>query len=263
MIAYRKAYEGYKDNQSKYALAVPTMLKYDLLRLAQRMGLSDEATQYRREFGIEMQPKTASELGEVVFVLNNGLAPIKREQAINSIDPASGTWVRVAVPYYESRPNQVVAARISAAGRQAEAETVEDIDAIARKSLDSHMPAIIARSVARAVVKSAAITAATRNSGHHDNDALIGLLGQLAVQVTSVATERADTRSWLTLPSNILLARLPLPPGRYTIKVELLGADGQVVAAPDYPDVVVFKAHKTYLTRHWVSPQLPTARRTK
>ena len=40
---------------------------------------------------------------------------------------------------------------------------------------------------------------------------------------------RADTRSWLTLPANIQMARLALPPGDYDVTVELLGADDQVI----------------------------------
>jgi len=61
------------------------------------------------------------------------------------------------------------------------------------------------------------------------------MLGALAVQVAAVATsvpipELAD------LASNIQLARLSLPSGSYSVKVELLGADQQVVASHDYPD---------------------------
>ena len=94
-------------------------------------------------------------------------------------------------------------------------------------------------------------------------DAAGAVLGSLAMQVAAVATERADTRSWLTLPANIQLARLPLPPGSYTIKVELLDAGEQIVATREYPGVVISKAHKTYLIEHWVPAQLFTSRRKK
>lgn len=270
LIAYRKAYEAYKKYQSNYGLAMPVMLKHDLLRLARRQGLSDEVAQYQKEFGIDppspASPKAvakSAEQGELVFVLNNGLAPIKREKAASVVDPVSGILVRIALPYYESRSNNVVAARISVSGKQVTTELMEDIDAIARKSLDSRLPAITARSVARAVVKVKTQKTLSGGRGNNENGAVAGLIGSFAMQVAAVATERADTRSWLTLPANIQLARLSLPPGRYTIKAELLGAGDQIVAIREYPEVEISKAHKTYLTEHWVPAQPSTTRRKK
>jgi len=267
MISYRSAYNVYKKYLTNYAVAMPSILKLDLIRMARQQGLTDELSQYKKEFGIELpnDEGVSKDDGELVFVLNNGLAPIKREKAINSFDAVSGSVVRIALPSYESRNINVVAARITVGNKQAITELMEDIDVIAKKNLDSHMPAIIARSVARVVVKAAASKqarqAATRMNNNKNDDAMIGMLGALAFQVAAVATERADTRSWLTLPSNIQMARLPLPPGNYSVKVELLGAGQQVVATQDYPGIVISQAHKTFLSQHWVPNQLSTTRR--
>ena len=265
LIAYRKAYQAYKKYQSNYGLAMPTQLKHDLLRLAQRVGLADEVAQYKKEFDIDLPPdqEKSPEQGELVFVFNNGLAPIKREHAVILPDPTSGILVRIALPQYESRPNNVVSARVTASGKQADTELMQDVDAIARHSLDARMAAITARTLVRAAAKIIASkkTQQAALNRSNSNDATLGLLGALAVQVAAVVTERADTRSWLTLPGNIQLARLSLPPGSYTIKVELLGADGQIVASSEYPEVVISKTHKTYLTQHWVPAQLATTRR--
>src|SRR3989338_8394916 len=88
MIAYRKAYEAYKKYRVNYGLAMPDMLKHDLLRLAHRQGLADEAAQYRQEFGIETPHEVIREQeGELVFVLNNGLAPVKREKIVGATSP--------------------------------------------------------------------------------------------------------------------------------------------------------------------------------
>ena len=265
MISYRNAYNVYKQYVANYSIAIPDTLKVDLMRLAKRQGLKDEFDKYKKEFGIELPPvskKAAAEQGELVFVLNSGLAPIKREKSINSFDPVSGTMVRVALPAYESRSNNVVDARITVNDMQATTEMMEDIDAIAKKNLDAHMPAIIARSIARLVVKNVASKkarqAALNNS--NDNNAMVGMLGALAFQVAAIATERADTRSWLTLPANIQMARLALPPGNYNVKVELIGMNKQVVATQDYPGIVIRKDHKTFLSEHWVPNQLTTRR---
>ena len=261
MIAYRKAYEAYKQYQNSFGMAVPTMLKYDLLRLAQREGLLDELARYQKEFNLPARlpgKGETTEKGELIFVLSNGLAPIKREKAVTLPDPSSGVLVRFALPYYESRFNNVVSARIVVSGMRASTELVDDIDAIARKSLDARMAAITARSLARTVAKVSAGKALQKKAldRRNENDAAVALLGSLALQVAAVVTERADTRSWLTLPANIQLARLPLPPGSYTVKVELLGKDGQLISSSEYREVLVSKSRKTYLTQHWVPAQL-------
>ena len=265
MISYRSAYNVYKKYLSNYSVAMPTMLKLDLMRMAKQQGLKDELKQYKSEFGIELPDNkgAAKDQGELVFVLNNGLAPIKREKAINSFEASTGSVVRIALPAYESRNNNVVAARIAVGDKQDVTEMMEDIDAIAKKNLDAHMPAIIARSVARVVVKAVASKQARQvaSKNNNNNEAMVGMLGALAFQVAAVATERADTRSWLTLPSNIQLGRLSLPPGTYNVKIELLGADQQVVTTQDYPGIVIRKAHKTFLSEHWVPNQISTTRR--
>ena len=170
MIAYRKAYEAYNKYRVNYGLAMPDMLKHDLLRLAQRQGLSDEAAQYKQEFGIETpheEIREPEQEGELVFVLNNGLAPIKREKIVGAtppspsvmadpttrykqITPALPVVVNIALPYHESRPNNVLNARVSVSGKQAYTQMMEDIDAIAKATGLPHA-AITARSIARAV----------------------------------------------------------------------------------------------------------------
>jgi len=146
----------------------------------------------------------------------------------------------------------VLSARVSVSGKQASTQMMENIDAIARASLDSHMPAITARSIARAVAKGV-IQESVDRAGNRKNDPAVELIGSLFVRVAAIATERADTRSWLTLPANVQLARLSVPPGSYTVTVDLLGAGERVIASRAYPGVVISKKHKTYLTQHWVA----------
>ena len=279
LIAYRKSYEAYKKYQKDYKVAVPDMLKHDLLRLAQRLGLPGEVKKFRREFGIapsDMENGKQDDEGELVFILNNGLAPIKREKVIGATayrpqdvagaasehgSPGLPVVVHIALPYYESRTSRVLKARVSVSGKQAYTQMMEDIDAIARASLESRLPAITARSVARAVAKVAIQKSVDRAGKKRDNDLAIELLSSFAVRVAAAATERADTRSWLTLPANIQLARLAIPAGQYTVHVELLGEGDQVIATREFPDIVVGRNRKTYLTQHWVPDLHQTSRR--
>jgi hypothetical protein len=197
--------------------------------------------------------------------LHNGLAPIKRENSAVLPDPKSGHIVRVSLPYYQDRPSPVGAARVRVGAVEALTEVTQDVSAIAQRTLESKMPGITARAVARAVIKAAAAKEARKQAeqqakNNKGESALAAALLSLTVEATTVLTERADTRSWLTLPDNIQLTRVPLPPGNYTVRVELLGSGRESLGTHDFRDVVVRKGHQTHLWQHVVLPS-PTASR--
>lgn len=263
LIAYRKSYEAYGKRRDNYGVAAPQALKNDLLRLTQYLGLTDEMRRYQQTFGVTRFTDQAAwrMQGELVFLLHNGLAPIKRERSTAVLDPPSGHFVRIAVPYYEQRVPIVRAARVVAGSATANTEMVADIQARALNTLDAKMPAITARALARAVVKAQLARAAREKARHNHDDAMAAALIGFGVEVANALTERADTRSWATLPHDIQLARLALPPGSYNIRIELLGFGGASVGAFDLPNVVIRPGRKTYLSRHSIASQPVTSRR--
>jgi hypothetical protein len=250
MIAYRKAYEAYRDHADLFGVPVPDSLKHDLIRLADRMELADEAARYRDEFGIKDTPSVAEllEKGELVFILHGGLAPIKYEQSITMTNPNTGRLIRLALPAYRPRPRQLAHARVSIDGRSVLTELVEDVSAISVKSLEARMPGITARALSRMVAKDAL----ARDAG--DRGGAQGLLG-VAVNIANTLTERADTRSWFTLPGQIQLARVALPAGDYVARIELVDTAGQLLHT-DEVQVKLREGEKVYVSRHWVPSYL-------
>lgn len=264
LIGYRKSYEAYLAYRDRYGLGVPEALKHDLLRLTDYLGLTAERRRYQEAFGIArwMDHAAWRRRGELVLVLHNGLAPVKREASRTVLDPASGHAVRVSLPYYAPRPPRARGARLRVAGRTARTEIVEDVQAAAVRTLEAKMPAITARAIARAVVKvqlaKAARAKALRERGE---GALSAAILGFGVEVANVLTERADTRSWATLPHDIQLARVSLPPGRYRARIELLGPGGGAAGRPESSDVVIRPGRKTYVSQHWVASHPAAARR--
>ena len=247
MISYRSAYTAYKHTPGG---VIPLELQNDLLRMSQQQGLTNELQQYETEFNAA--PSFHSEQGELIFILSNGLVSMKHERSM--IVPAlNGTFVRISLPFYREtlNGNNVASARIIVDNQQSTTELVGNIDSVARKNLDEHMPAIIARSAARAVVKSEAVSAVERNAMNNGgNNSSFDMLGALALQVAAVATEQADTRSWLTLPSNIQMARLHLPAGKHTVTIDFLDRNQNVVSTRN--EEVAITGRKTFLTQHWI-----------
>ncbi|MGE0081539.1 MAG: COG3014 family protein [Thiohalomonadaceae bacterium] len=246
LISYRKAYQAYKAHAGLYPIDIPASLKEDLLRLTARVGLKNEHRKFREEFGVSAWKDPGRKEGELIVLLHNGLAPIKREDRAVILPPRAPQVVTIALPRYEPRPAGVSAARVVAGDREARTEIVEDVNAIAQHTLSGRMPAITARALARAVAKFK-IT----ESAQKENKA-----AGLITNVAGLLTERADTRSWLTLPAEIQMARLRLPAGDHHVRLELLSPAGGVVETHEF-DVSVAKGGQTVLSRHWIPSLSP------
>jgi hypothetical protein len=254
MISYRKAYQAYERQLKDFGVALPDGLKLALVRMSQRMGLSNEHQGYMERFNIHRFDSVADlrKKGQLVFILGNGLAPKKQERSISLHDYRSNQLHRIALPYYPKSPQRLLLGglRLKMDGQQAEGSLVENVDGVAKKTLDEELPAIKARALARAVAKSAMVRETRRRNDDNNNGQLLGLL----MNIATVATERADTRSWVTLPSEFYLASMSLPPGRYDIDVQLLGQRGGVVDTMEYRDIEVKAGVNQYHFYQWVSP---------
>lgn len=245
LIAYRKAYKAYQGHRKFYSLTMPTSLKQDLLRLTEHEGIRNEFEQYKKSFALKNWPKqkTLSKQGEVILIIHNGLAPIMREHTV-AHGHHNGRLVRISLPFYHFRKNGFKYAQIKSDKTKARTDMVENINHIAQKTLHAYMPKITARTVARVIAKK---VTAKQAEDHHP-------LAGLIVNVANFASETADTRSWLTLPGDIHLARMPLKPGTYTINLEMMGHGGQVLSRHQFKNVKVKRGRKSYLSHHWVSP---------
>jgi hypothetical protein len=240
MIAYRQAYTAYRRGDP--AGGVPPALGRDLVRMAARVGgLEDELRTYRQEFDLpEGVPGPRPEEGEVIFLLHSGLVPIKRDNVIGAAT-RDGKLVMVSMPYYENRAPRVTGAQLHADAAVAVTTPVEDVDAVALATLEREKPAILARAIARAAVKHEASERADKEGD---------LLG-VVVNIAGAVSERADTRSWSTLPNRISLARMPLAAGRHEVHVALQDYAGAVIATRDYT-VDIAPGAKRFISLHWV-----------
>ena len=75
------------------------------------------------------------------------------------------------------------------------------------------------------------------------------------MNVAGIMTERADTRSWSTLPARIYIARLPHEPGRYDMTLELRNAAGVVVGPRAYKGLEIAAGNNHFISLHWLTAQ--------
>ncbi|MBN2564791.1 MAG: hypothetical protein JXB46_03690 [Candidatus Eisenbacteria bacterium] len=196
---------------------------------------------------------------EIVVIIDSGWAPYKREESVEvpihrALVPEElrgrtnlAAYVKIAYPEMVSVPGVGMRFRAGAeepAGRSATsapvmAEKVQDLDALAKWTLERRMPAIVLRSTLRATAKQVALAKAkheveekrdSKSSERSEADAgkekgglLKAVLGWLIEDLATVAvaeTEQADTRSWILLPAEIWLVRIPVEPGEYEVTVQ-------------------------------------------
>ena len=265
-ISYQDAEKGYEAYGAAFGMRAPDQLGLDLYRVASRLGYEDATERLSARYDLETSHRTDRGAAEAIVFVESGLIARKRQNEISiPIYDSDDTkrvwiaseravhryrhpvrhsykvkyWLKVALPYYESNRTRVYGARVSAAGHTARAELVEDLDAIAIKTLTEKEDTILMRTVARAIAKYTATKAAEEKSS---------VFGYL-VNFLGAATEAADTRSWLALPARVHMARLSLPPGTVDLLVELIDNRGETVEERLFP-AVRFEAGRPVVLSH-------------
>jgi hypothetical protein len=183
-----------------------------LVRLARVLDRREDREGWRERFGPETE--RPDDAAQVVVLAGVGLAPFKEEVSITL--PGPDGLIRWVVPRYVERPQPVARLVLSVEGAQESVSTVvvEDVAKVSHENLEDRIGWMAARSAARAVGKYAL--------SKQLEDSAEGL-GWIVGSLFTLTTERADLRSWQTLPATWQAARLYLPPGAHEL---VLSADG-------------------------------------
>lgn len=217
-IDYYKAYNVFKAYRRDYGTEIPPILVEDLMTAAAAAGRLDEVKDIAPPSGGPRPDGRA----KVVFIHLNGGAPVKEEDKI--ILPFKEGPITLAFPrFVVERPRcRQSGLLVSSSGEEgaslrAAAYMAEDVNAIAVKNLDDRKGRVVAKTLARAVVKQVAIRKATDNE-----------MGRVLLNVANIFIERADTRSWRTLPGEIYISRAYVPEGTYEAYAEACGRKNSV-----------------------------------
>jgi hypothetical protein len=263
LVAYRKAYDEYRRGHA-WARTVPSALKSDLLRVTDSLHLSTEHDEYLQAFPDRAwQPHAElQQLAQVVVISYNGRVARKEDlfldlpvsldalrlvllakglgggtQESRPVESAlygmNGHVVRVALPRLVAQKTQVAYGEVSLIGNSgsftAQTELMEDLSALARKQLDDRFSQLALKAVARAAVKYAVaegVTRSARAAAGSDYGALVGILVRGVTHGLAIASEEADKRTWQTLPDEIQITRLWVPPGTYEFRLQSVAKGG-------------------------------------
>jgi len=231
-IAYRNAYEVYKrDYVPFFEMPIPTQLKRDVYSMAFANGFKSDIEFYEKEFGMTSKDVQKSE-SELIIFWNNGFSPFKEQFSIDFTILRSGSFitfvnptlgynfsfpessvsqqdasnlsalriVRIAFPRYVHRPLIYNRAEVSLADKNYGFEMVENLDAIAFKSLNDRFGREMANALLRFAIKKASEMALRKEN--KDAAAILS--------IANAISEQADTRNWQTLPNTVSYTRIPL-----------------------------------------------------
>lgn len=229
-ISYRKAHEAYTQYVMAYGTRAPDFLLDDLVRTATMLSFTNEAAQYASLGGMPFDGMLKKQ-GSILVIVYSGRAPIKvEERPTVSVADSSGTLhtFQIALPKFVPRHRDARSYNITVISEDdslsAVADLMEDVTAIAEKTLDDRLTLLYLKSGGRAVLKFLAAEKIKSEMNKDDGSAVKNFLGSLAIDIVVGATEQADVRCWRTLPAEIHLARLNVPPGIFTVNTTQEGA---------------------------------------
>lgn len=197
-------------------------------------GLAADALRLKRLTGREAGPVLARQAdeGEVAVVLEVGQAPRKE-----SSNARAGPGAIIAVPVYRARTVALPLGQVRVGDLGVTAVRVTSIDAVAKLHLEDRIGKLLLKSAASLGLKAAG--AAVVGGLAKSEEA-----GLLAFALLSL-TQEADTRSWLSLPAEFQVARVPVKAGQVTVRVTAQGrtTEHEVEVAPGRVKVLVVRRY--------------------
>lgn len=212
-VDYQRGYQIAPDNQS---------LQDALLRLARLRGSADELKETEKKVG-RKAPPPAKDQGQLVVLFEDGLIPARREIFLPlPISTSSGDFrtFTVAVPYYDNRASDTGPLTVSVGKQAGRTSSLVRLESLAAKDLQERLPGMLTRQALRLVAKEQLRRSAAKEGGD---------VGNILVGIFNTLSERADTRSWLTLPAEASSWQGMVPAGEVQLQ---LGAGSAMRTLP-------------------------------
>lgn len=231
-IDYKRAIEIYPENQ---------YLQQDVLRLATNLGMQDDLVSFQQRFG-KYQARALSEQGQVVVLVERDIVNSKRDVGLNLPVGRSNYGLKFfsfSLPVYDEVLAQHSKLSIKNAERSYQSSEIVRIQSLAAKDLKDQLPSLLTRQVVRVVAKEQVRQKLSREAGD---------VGNILASIYNIASEKADTRSWSTLPDQVDIVRMDLPVGKQLLQVQVNGQQKniEVDVKPNRITLINFSAIGNY-----------------
>ncbi|WOO41511.1 hypothetical protein [Rubellicoccus peritrichatus] len=160
-------------------------------------------------------------------IFETGMAPSREETRIDIplfIVSREVPYFGVAFPKLKFNGSYIPRLTVRGGSEIRETKLVCSMDSVVAQEFENELPAIITRTLISAGTKAAAqygIYEATKDSG------TLGTLAIIAGTIYQAAMNQADLRTWITLPKQFQVARLPTPEDR-RLQITPQGSPGTI-----------------------------------
>ncbi|MBA6383406.1 hypothetical protein H4J45_06470 [Colwellia sp. BRX10-6] len=191
-IDYKRALEIYPNN---------TFLQQDVLRLANKLNMNEELARFEQRFG-RYQGQNKINTGQIVVIFEQGIVSAKEEASLNL--PVFNTrsdfkFFTFALPVYRGRLPALIPLSISIDEKSYLSQEIVRLQSLASKDLKEKLPGLVTRQAIRLVAKEQIRQNLSKSGGD---------VGNILASLYNIASEKADTRSWSSLPDNVQIMRL-------------------------------------------------------
>src|SRR5690554_4269213 len=152
----------------------------------------------------------------VLLSVFTGRSPVKHQNDIRLYLDESVTYLKFSLPTLEIYNSQVrrIEAIINDEERR-DLPLIEEMDMVATEVYKVKLPIIYARTLVRTTLK--AITANQLKQSAAKEDEMLGAFVNLIGKVAQETTEKADLRSWQTMPGKAYARVIKLQPGTHEV----------------------------------------------
>lgn len=190
LVDYKKALEINPNSE---------LLISDVARVSRKQGISIE--------GVNGNTPKQDE-GTVVLLFEDGFIPAKTEARLSVPNFSDGGIITVAFPYYDPSTwpkSATLSVSDDLFNDFGETDPLVQFGALAVKNLKEQLSALITRQILRGIAK---------NELQAQSGQQMGGAAQLIANIYNIVSERADLRSWLTIPNTGQALRMNLKAGK-------------------------------------------------
>lgn len=233
-IDYRLLEEAFTAQPEVYPFAMPDVTYHSdegaVLSVIGLAGLSpvkeEESLRIRTDKDLDLVQILYKDKDEEVPEYGHIIMPIGEDY-----------YFKFAMPELVDRPSWVSGIRVYANGELlGYLELLEDVGLVARDVFGARKSWIFIRTLFRTVWKGLAAAKAKKDA---DTGGFAGWLKKAAIDVATDLSENPDLRCSRLLPDRIYVGDFVLPPGEYTLTIEFLDDENQVVKAENISNYMV------------------------
>lgn len=162
----------------------------------------------------------------VLITSFTGRSPSKVQNDVRALlDPEKSIYVKLSLPELLMYPSNIQNVKVIIDTKPPiPLALIEEMDVVSAEVYKAKEPVIYARSLLRASLKTVGVSTLSESveKKHETLGELIGIFGMLGQE----ATEKADLRSWQTLPGQVWMNVVKLTSGTHTVRIEYISNTG-------------------------------------